>query len=158
RLAASSGAGDVRRAREREDAARAAAAGPSAARWLVRTDPTSGSDATTAVDVVADLVALDPRTTLRGRGGDRLRELAGHVADLVAVAAVTPSGRRLVEVVTPDRELRDQLRPSFDLEALLDGGPVAGDRHDRTVRVAEALLARAAAARRGEVDLHRTVA
>ncbi|WP_052667837.1 hypothetical protein [Nitriliruptor alkaliphilus] len=156
RLAASSGAGDARRARDRDAAARSAAAGPSAARWLV---PAGDGDATTvAVDVVADLLALDPRTTLRGRGGDQLRELAGVVADLIALDVVAPSGRPLVEIVTDDEALRQQLRPSFDLDALLSGGPVAGDRHDRTVRVAEALLTRGAQHRDGALDLHRQVA
>jgi hypothetical protein len=156
RLAASSGggAGAERRARARDDAARAAAAGPSAARWLVA----SAGGPTLTVDVVADLLRLDPRTTLRGRGGDDLRELAGSVADLVGADAVTPSGRPLAEVVTDDAELRELLRPSLDLEALLAGGPVVGDHADRTVRVAEALLARAAEHRAGAIDLHQQVA
>lgn len=154
RLAAGSGAGDARRARDRAAAARAAAAGPSAARWLVPDDVRSS----VAVDVVADLLTLDPRTTLRGRGGDRLRELAGRVADLVEVEAVTPAGRPLVEVVTADEQLRTDLRPSFDLDALLAGAPVAGDRHDRTVRVAEALLERAERHRAGDIDLRELVA
>lgn len=156
RLAASSGAGDARRARERDAAARSAAAGPSAARWLVPAG--DGDTVTVAVDVVADLLALDPRTTLRGRGGDQLRGLAASVADLIALDAAAPSGRLLVDVVTDDEPLRQQLRPSFDLDALLGGGPVAGDRHDRTVRVAEALLARGAQHREGAIDLHQQVA
>jgi hypothetical protein len=160
RLAAStaSGTGDARRARDRERAARAAAAGPSAARWLVPADPTDPTGATVGVDLVADLLALDPRTTLQGRGGDRLRQLAARVADLVALDAMVPSGRALVEVVTEDEELRAALRPSFDLDALLGGGPVAGDRHDRTIRVADALLTRATAHRDGRVDLYAAVA
>lgn len=158
RLAATSGAGDTRRAREREEAARLAAAGPSAARWLVSAEPDDAAAPTVAVDVVADLLALDPRTTLRGRGGDRLRSLAGHVVALISVDAVAPSGRPLVDVVAADAGVRDQLRPSFDLDALLAGGPVAGDHHDRTVRAAEALLERAAAHRAGRIDLHEQVA
>jgi hypothetical protein len=155
RLAAgASGAGDARRARARETAAHVAAAGPSAARWL-----TSRADGrTVAVDVVADLLRLDPRTSLRGRGGDDLRTLAGHVADLVAAEATAPSGRALADVVSDDPDLRDRLRPSLDLDALLSGGRVAGDHTDRTVRVAEALLTRAAEHRAGEVDLHALVA
>lgn len=158
RLATTSGAGDARRARERDGAARVAAAGPSAARWLVSSDPADATGPTVAVDVIAALLALDPRTTLRGRGGDRLRTLAGHVAALVSVDAVAPSGRPLVEVVAADEEVRDQLRPSFDLDALLAGGPVTGDHHDRTVRAAEALLERAAEHRAGSIDLHEQVA
>lgn len=156
RLAASSGGGEgaERRSRARDDAARAAAAGPSAARWLVAAPDGS----THALDVVADLLRLDPRTTLRGRGGDDLRALAGAAADLVGAEAVAPSGRSLAEVVTDDPALRDQLRPRLDLDALLSGGPVAADHADRTVRVAEALLSRADEHRRGELDLHGLVA
>jgi hypothetical protein len=157
RLAAATGSGDAdaRRARDRDAAARAAAAGPSAARWLVPGDRT---DAAVGVDLVADLLALDPRTTLQGRGGDRLRQLAARVADLVALDATVPSGRTLAEVVTDDEELRAALRPSFDLDALLEGGPVGGDRHDRSVRVAEALTERASAHRDGRADLYAAVA
>lgn len=160
RLAASSGggSGDARRAREREDAARAAAAAPSAGRWVVPFDRDERTGRTVAVDVVADLLALDPRTSLRGRGETELRTLAGRVADLIEVGAVAPSGRNLADVVTDDPELRAALAPSFDLDALLSGGPVGGDRHDRTVRVAEALLARARAHRDGATDLHELVA
>jgi hypothetical protein len=155
RLAAGTGgAGEARRDRARRAAADAAAVGPSAARWL-----TGDADGrTVAVDVVADLLRLDPRTSLRGRGGDDLRELAGRVADLVAADAVAPSGRALAEVLTDDSDLRDRLRPSLDLDALLSGGPVPGDHADRTIRVAEALLARAAEHRAGEVDLYALVA
>lgn len=158
RLAASSDAGAQRRARERDAAERAASAGTSAARWLVPADHDDAGGHATAVDVVADLLALDPRTTLRGRGGSELRQLAGRVVDLVELDATAPSGRSLAEVVTDDDELRGRLRPTLDLDALLAGTPLAGDRHDRTVRVAEALLARAAAHRAGEVDLHALVA
>jgi hypothetical protein len=141
--------GDARRARARDAAEQAAAVGPSAARWLT---------GTAAIDVVADLLSLDPRTSLRGRGGDHLRALAGAVVDLIGVDAVAPSGRSLVDVVTDDDELRSALRPSLDLEAVLAGGPVPGDRADRTVRVAEALLDRASAHREGRTDLYRDVA
>lgn len=154
RLAAASGAGESQRARAREDAARAAAAEPSAGRWLVATE----AGDVRAVDVVADLLVLDPRTSLRGRGGDALRDLASSIADLVSLDVVAPSGRPLAEIVAADAELRDQLRPTFDLDALLGGGPVAGDRHDRTVRLAGSLLERAAAHREGSVDLHVEVA
>jgi hypothetical protein len=155
RLAASAGgAGDARRARARQESADAAAAGPSAARWLV----SDAEGRTVAVDAVADLLRLGPRTTLRGRGGDELRALAGHVADLIAADATAPSGRPLAQIVTDDAELRDQLRPSLDLDALLSGGPVPGDQADRSIRLADALLARAAQHRAGEVDLHHLVA
>jgi hypothetical protein len=155
RLAAGTGgAGEARRARAREAAAHVAAAGPSAGRWLT----SDGDGHTVAVDVVADLLRLDPRTSLRGRGGDDLRALAGHVAGLIAADAVAPSGRPLAEVVTEDLDLRDQLRPKLDLDALLAGGPVAGDHADRTVRVAEALLIRATEHRAGDVHLHALVA
>src|SRR5690606_29791402 len=57
-----------------------------------------------------------------------------------------------------DPEVRAALRPSLDLDALVEGGPLRGDRADRTVRVAQALLERAAAHREGRVDLHAEVA
>lgn len=160
RLAASSGsaAGEARRARAREAASHAAAASPSAARWLVPADTDDVAGPTVAIDVVGDLLALDPRTSLRGRGEAELRTLAGRVADLVVVDAVAPSGRALVEIVTDEPDLQAQLQPSFDLEALLGGGPVGSDRHDRTVRVAAALLERAAAHRDGAIDLYTLVA
>jgi hypothetical protein len=153
RLSAGSGAGESRKARQRDDAARSAAAAPSAARWLVPT-----TDTAVAVDVVADLLALDPRTSLRGRGGDELRSLAGHVADLIELDVTAPSGRTVAELLTDDEDLRQRLRPALDLDALLAGEPVAGDRHDRTVRVAEALIARAAQHRAGDLDLYALVA
>jgi hypothetical protein len=155
---AGSGAGDDRRSRARDEAARTAAAGPSAARWLVPASPGDAAGSALAVDVVADLLVLDPRTSLRGRGGDALRGLAGRVADLIALGAVTTSGRPLADVVVADPTTRVQLGPTFDLDALLGDGPVPSDRHDRTVRVAEALLERAAAHRDGSVDLHAEVA
>lgn len=153
RIAAATGEGDraaSRRDRAREQAGRTAAVGPSAARWLVRGD----GDSATPVDVVADLLALDPRTRLRGRGDGDLRVLAGAVEGLVTVGATTPSGRPLVDVMVADADLRDELAPQFDLAALLDGGPVSDRVHDRTVRLAEALLARATEHRNGQVDLY----
>jgi hypothetical protein len=158
RLAASTDAGADRRTRARDAAERSASAGSSAGRWLVPADRDDPGGPAVPLDVVADLLALEPRTTLRGRGGDQLRQLAGRVVDLVELDASAPSGRSLAEVVTDDAELRDRLRPSLDLDALLAGTPVAGDRHDRTVRVAEALLERGAAHRAGDVDLYALVA
>lgn len=149
-------AGNERRERLRAAAAHAAAAGPSAARWLVADaeDPRASHP----VDVVADLLALDPRTRLRGRGEEPLRRLAGHVEALVAMGATAPSGRRLVEVLVEDPDVVAELEPSFDLDALLSDGPVTDRRHHRTVRLAEAMLARAAQHRDGVVDLHELAA
>lgn len=147
---------DQRRERRRDDAARAAAAGPSAARWLL-TDPDHGAHGTRAVDVVADLLALDPRTRLRGRGDEELRRLAGHVQSLVTMGASAPSGRPLVEVLVEDPDARAALEPSLDLEALLSDGPVTDRSHDRTVRLAGAMLARAAEHRAGQLDLYERV-
>jgi hypothetical protein len=148
-------AGDRRRSRARDAATAAAAAGPSAARWLV---PVEDAERPVEVDAVADVLALDPRTRLRGRGDANLRTLAGHLAGLVEAGAVAPSGRPLVEVLVADPSARGALAPSFDLDALLGDGPVRGTGHDRTVRLAEALLERAAAHRAGAVDLHAEVA
>ncbi len=145
---ASGETGAQRRQAERDEAARMAAAGPSAARWLVPAP----------VDVVADLLALDPRTRLRGRGDEELRTLAGHVERLVTLGAEVPSGRSLAEVVVPDAGARAALEPELDLDALLSGGPVSDGTQDRVVRLAEELLARAEEHRRGEVDLHALVA
>lgn len=150
-------AGDQRRERRRDDAARVAAAGPSAARWLVASAAGDPRDVR-AVDVVADLLALDPRTRLRGRGEDDLRGLAGHVESLVTMGAVAPSGRTLVEVLVADEEDRTALEPSLDLDALLADGPVTDRSHDRTIRLAGAMLARAAEHRDGRVDLYELVA
>lgn len=149
--------GTERRRREREAAARTASVGPSAARWLVA-DTRDGRVTGRPVDVVATLLALDPRTRLRGRGDAELRALAGHVEALVQMGAAAPSGRSLAEVLVPDADARAALEPSLDLDALLGDGPVSDRSHDRTVRLAEAMLDRAAAHRAGEVDLHALVA
>lgn len=146
-------AAEHRRAQRREAAERAAAVGPSAARWLVADDGPARP-----LDVVEELLALDPRTRLRGRGDAELRSLAGHVESLVAMGAEAPSGRTLVDVLVDDPDVRAALAPSLDLEALLADGPVGDGHHDRTVRLAESMLARAGAHRSGEVDLHALVA
>lgn len=157
RLAEEGAAAPDRREQRREQAARAAAAGPSAARWLVaHGDPTERRSRT--LDVVADLLALDPRTRLRGRGDAELRAIAGHVDDLLGMGAEAPSGRSLLEVLVADPEDREALAPSLDLDALLSEAPVSGRSHDRTVRLAEAMLARAEEHRTGEIDLHALVA
>jgi hypothetical protein len=151
-------AGEQRRARRRDEAARSAAAGPSAARWLVAEPDAPLGAGGRPLDVVADLLALDPRTRLRGRGDAELRALAGGVERLVGIGATTPSGRTLLEVLVADPEARAALSPSLDLEALLADAPVSDRSHDRTIRVAEAMLARADEHRRGVVDLHALVA
>lgn len=148
---------DERRAHRRDDAARAAAVGPSAARWLV-TDPDGAARDAHAVDVVAELLALDPRTRLRGRGDEELRGLAGHVESLVTMGAAAPSGRPLLDVLVADADDRAALEPALDLDALLADGPVTDRSHDRTVRLAEAMLRRAAEHRDGQVDLYGLVA
>ncbi|MTV25634.1 hypothetical protein FTX61_09465 [Nitriliruptoraceae bacterium ZYF776] len=150
-------AGDRRRARDREAAARAASATPSAARWLV---VEAGSDGTEVfpVDVVADLLGLDERTRLRGRGDAQLRRFAARLDGLVSAGAVTPSGRSLLEVLVVDPSAREALEPSFDLDALFGDGPPRSSAHDRSVRLAEAVVERAAAHRGGRVDLHAEVA
>lgn len=146
-----------RQEQRRGEAARAAAAGPSAARWLVpRGD--GGDRRSVPLDVVADLLALDPRTRLRGRGDAELRELAGRVDDLVGMGAEAPSGRSLLEVLVGDDERRRTLEPTLDIDALLADTPVSDRSHDRTVRLAEAMLARAEEHRTGDVDLHGLVA
>jgi hypothetical protein len=150
--------GDRRRARARDAAERSASAGPSAARWIVPVAVGAGSGTTVVVDVVADVLRLDPRTRLRGRGDAALRALAGRIDELVTAGAVAPSGRPVVEVLVTDAAAREALAPSFDLDALLTGGPVDAARHDRTVRIAEAMLDRAAEHRAGDVDLHAEVA
>ena len=145
----------ARRDRERAAAESAAAAGPSAARFLV-----PGADGeVVAVDAVADLLALDPRTRLRGRGDEQLRTLCGRLDDLVQAGAVVPSGRALLDVLVVDVDERLTLAPTFSLDALFGGGDPRGSGvHDRTVRLALAVLERARAHRAGEVDLHVEVA
>lgn len=148
---------DERREHRRDDAARAAAVGPSAARWLV-TDPDGAAREAQAVDVVADLLTLDPRTRLRGRGEEELRALAGQVESLVTMGAEAPSGRPLLDVLVANPDDRAALEPALDLDALLGDGPVIDRSHDRTVRLAEAMLSRAAEHRDGQVDLYALVA
>lgn len=148
---------DERRARRRDDAARAAAVGPSAARWLVPGLEDATRDVR-AVDVVSELLALDPRTRLRGRGDEELRRLAGHVESLVTMGAAAPSGRPLLDVLVADAADRAALQPALDVDALLADAPVTDHGHDRTVRLAEAMLGRAAAHRDGQADLYQLVA
>ena len=158
-VTSSSGRAREQRQRQaRDDAARTAGAGPSAARWLVPSDETAAAPVGEPVDVVADLLALDPRTRLRGRGEEELRRLAGHVEGLVTMGATTPAGRTLVEVVVPDPDDRAALEPELDLDALLADAPVSDNRRDRVVRIAEQLLARAGEHRDRELDLHALVA
>lgn len=156
--AASSGARAQRQRRQRDEAARTAAAGRSAARWLVPSDETAEPPVGQAVDLVADLLALDPRTRLRGRGEEELRLLAGHAERLITLGATAPSGRTVAEVLVPDPEDRAALEPELDVEALLSVSPPSDNRHDRVVRIAEQMLARAAEDRDGQVDLHARVA
>lgn len=129
---------------------------PSAARWLVP-DP-SDERAGRPLDVVAAMLGLDPRTRLRGRGDRELRALAAQVDSLVRMGATTPSGRTLLEVVVSDADTRAALEPALDLDALLAEGPVSDRSHDRTIRLAEAILARAEEVRDGEFDVHALVA
>ena len=127
---------------------------PTAARWLVLDD--DGEVA--PVDVVGDLLALDPRTKLRSRDGHLLRALAAAVEQLVGANAVCPSGTPLVEVVVADAATRDRVVPSMDLEALLSGEEPVARATDRTIRLAGALTERAQAHRAGDVDLVAAVA
>jgi len=157
RLAAQQGAGQERRDREREQAARAAAVPSSAARWLVPA-PDGSEVPVVAVDVVAELLGLHPRTTLRSRQGERLRTLAGRVEGLVSAGAVCPSGTLLLDVLVVDPDRRQDLAPSLDLDALLSGEAPASSTMDRTIRLAEEMVARAAAHRDGEIDLAGVVA
>ena len=127
---------------------------PSAARWLVL-----DADGTVrAADVVADLLALDPRTRLRSRDGDALRALAGAVEQLVGASAVCPSGLPLLEVMVADEGVREKVVPAMDLDALLAGDEPVARAADRTIRLAGALVERARAHRDGEVDLFAAVA
>lgn len=128
--------------------------GPTAARWLVLGDDGD----VRAVDVVAELLALDPRTKLRSRDGDVLRALAAAVEQLVGAGAVCPSGTPLLEVVVADEDVRERVTPSMDLEALLSGEEPVARATDRTIRLAGALTERAQAHRAGEVDLAAAVA
>lgn len=146
---------DARREQRRRAAEAAAGAAPSAARYLLpRTDGT-----VVAVDAVAGVLALDPRTRLRGRGDGPLRELAGTLDALVQLGALTPSGRTLLDVLVEDPAERSQLEPTAGLEALLGGETTTGGGvHDRVVRLATALLERARAHREGRLDLHVEVA
>lgn len=152
------GEGDRRREREREAEARAAAAPATAARWLVLAD--DGPPPVVAVDVVGELLALHPRTTLRSREGDRLRTLAGAVEGLVGQRATCPSGTPLLEVLVDDPATRELLVPDEDagLMALLEGESPTRRTADRTIRLAEALVAAAAAHRAGDRDLVAAVA
>ncbi len=125
-----------------------------AARWLVLTD----DGEVRPVDVVGELLALDPRTKLRSRDGDRLRTIAAAVEQLTGAGAVCPSGTPLVDVLVTDEDLRERVTPSMDLEALLAGEEPVARTADRTIRLAGALTERAAAHRAGEVDLVALVA
>lgn len=127
---------------------------PTAARWLVL----DADGDVRAVDVVAELLALDPRTRLRSRDGDRLRALAAAVEQLVGAGAVCPSGTPLLEVVVADEDVRAKVVPAMDLEALLAGEEPVARATDRTIRLAGALTERAAAHREGTVDLALAVA
>ena len=145
----------ARRERERIAAEAAAAAGPSAARFLV-----PGADGRVSeVDVVADLLGLDPRTRLRGRGDEALRTLCGRVDDLVQAGAVVPSGRLLLDVLVVDPAERLPLVPTVSLEAQFGSPDRRGSGvHDRTIRLAVAVLERVRAHRAGDVDLYVEVA
>jgi hypothetical protein len=111
-----------------------------------------------AVDVIASLLALDPRTRLRSRDGDVLRALAAAVEQLVGGRAVCPSGTPLLEVLVLDEAVREKVTPSMDLDALLAGEEPVAKTTDRTIRLAGALVERAAAHRAGDVDLAASVA
>ena len=125
-----------------------------AARWLVL----DGEGEVRPVDVVAELLALDPRTRLRSRDGEVLRALAAAVEQLVGAGAVCPSGTPLLDVLVEDEEVRARVAPSMDLEALLAGEEPVARTADRTIRLAGALTTRAAAHRAGDVDLVAAVA
>ena len=138
---------------DRDEQQRLAGVPATAARWLVL-----GEGGTTSVDVVAQLLRLHPRTRLRSRDGDVLRALAAAVEQLVGAGAVCPSGRPLVEVLVADEATREQVTPSFDLEALLGGEEPERRATDRTIRLAGAMVEAASAHREGEVDLVAAVA
>lgn len=125
-----------------------------AARWLVL----DAEGDVGAVDVVGELLDLDPRTKLHSRDGDRLRALAAAVEQLVGAGAACPSGTPLLEVVVADEAVRDKVTPAMDLEALLAGEAPVARTADRTIRLAGALTERARAHRDGTVDLVATVA
>lgn len=127
---------------------------PTAARWLVLDDEGD----VRAVDVVGELLDLDPRTRLRSRDGEVLRALAAAVEQLVGAGAVCPSGTPLLEVVVADEDVRAKVVPSMDLEALLAGEEPVARTADRTIRLAGALTERAKAHRAGQVDLVGAVA
>lgn len=160
RLVAESGAGEVRRERVRDQTERAAASGPTAARWLVPggVARNAGSAAGRVgegapVDVVAQLLALDPRTTLQGRGGDALRGIAAVVETLVSAGATTIGGVPLVDILVEDEAERQALSPSWDLDALLGGGVEGPSPVDRTIRLAGAMMIAAGSHRSGSRDL-----
>lgn len=127
---------------------------PTAARWLVLDDDGD----VRGVDVVGELLDLDPRTKLHSRDGDRLRALAAAVEQLVGANAVCPSGTPLLDVVVTDEAVREKVVPSMDLEALLAGEEPVARTADRTIRLAGALTERAAQHRDGTVDLAAAVA
>lgn len=127
---------------------------PTAARWLVL----DGDGGVRPVDVVAELLALDPRTKLRSRDGEVLRALAAAVEQLVGAGAVCPSGTPLLDVLVVDEDVRERVTPSMDLDALLAGEEPVARAADRTIRLAGAMTERAAAHRDGLVDLVAAVA
>lgn len=110
------------------------------------------------MDVIGELLDLDPRTRLRSRDGDVLRTLAAAVEQLVGAGAVCPSGSPLLEVLVTDESVREKVVPAMDLDALLAGEQPVARAADRTIRLAGALTERAAEHRAGAVDLVRAVA
>lgn len=138
---------------DRDEQQRIAAVPATAGRWLVL-----GDGGTTAVDVVAQLLRLHPRTRLRSRDGDVLRALAAAVEQLVGAGAVCPSGTPLIEVLVEDADEREKVVPSFDLDALLAGEEPEARAMDRTIRLAGAMVERASAHRDGAIDLAAAVA
>jgi hypothetical protein len=138
---------------DRDEQHRLAAVPPTAARWVVL-----GDGGTVAVDVVAQLLRLHPRTRLRSREGEVLRALAAAVEQLVGAGAVCPSGTPLLDVLVTDEATKETVRPTFDLEALLAGEEPERRATDRVIRLAGAMVERAAAHRAGEVDIVTAVA